>query len=43
MHYIHLILLYDFIQVLNKAKNFYTKSYYFSKHKLFYTNSLLQE
>jgi hypothetical protein len=43
MHYIHLILLYDFLQVLNSARKFYIKNYYFSRHKLFYTNSFLQK
>jgi hypothetical protein len=37
------ILLSDFIQVLNSARNIYTKNYYFSKHILFTTNSLLQK
>jgi hypothetical protein len=39
----HLILLYDFLQVLYSARKFYTKKQYFPKHKLFYTLSLLQE
>jgi hypothetical protein len=43
MHYAHLIFLSDFLQGLNSARKFYTKNYYFSKHNLFYTNSLLQE
>jgi hypothetical protein len=33
----------DFIQVLNSARNDYTKNYYFSKHILFTTISLLQK
>jgi hypothetical protein len=37
------ILFSDFIQVLNSARNIYTKNYYFSKHILFTTNSLLQK
>jgi hypothetical protein len=43
MHYIHLILLFDFLQVLYIIRKSYTKKQHFSKHKLFYTNSLLQE
>jgi hypothetical protein len=39
----HLILLSDFLQVQYRARKFYTKQQYFLKHKLFYTNSLLQE
>jgi hypothetical protein len=37
----HLIMFSDFIQVLNSAREFYTKNQYFSKHKLFSTISLL--
>jgi hypothetical protein len=33
----------DFIQVLNSARNAYTKNYYFPKHILFTTISLLQK
>jgi hypothetical protein len=33
----------DFMQVLSSAKDAYTKNYYFSKHVLFTTNSLLQK
>jgi hypothetical protein len=33
----------DFIQVLNSARDFYTKNHYFSKHILFTTISLLQK
>jgi hypothetical protein len=33
----------DFIQVLNSAREFYTKNQYFSNHKLFSTISLLQK
>jgi hypothetical protein len=36
-------MLYDFIQVLNSARDVYTKNYYFSMHILFTTNSLLQK
>jgi hypothetical protein len=39
----HLIFLSDFLQVIYSAGKFYTKKQYFSKHKLFYTISLLQE
>jgi hypothetical protein len=38
-----LIMLSDFMQVLSSAKDAYTKNYYFSKHVLFTTNSLLQK
>jgi hypothetical protein len=43
MHYIHLILLSDFLHVIYSARNFYTKKQYFPKPKLFYKISLLQE
>jgi hypothetical protein len=33
----------DFMQVLNSARNVYTKNHYFSKHILFTTISLLQK
>jgi hypothetical protein len=33
----------DFMQVLNSARNVYTKNYYFPKHILFTTISLLQK
>jgi hypothetical protein len=33
----------DFIQVLNTARDIYTKNYYFSNSKLFSTISLLQK
>jgi hypothetical protein len=33
----------DFIQVLNSARDVYTKNYYFSMHILFTTTSLLQK
>jgi hypothetical protein len=33
----------DFMQVLNSARDVYTKNHYFSKHILFTTISLLQE
>jgi hypothetical protein len=39
----HLIMLSDFMQVLNSARNVYTKNYYFPKHILFTTISLLQK
>jgi hypothetical protein len=39
----HLILLFDFLQVLYSIRKFYTKKQYFPKHKLFYTKSLQQE
>jgi hypothetical protein len=32
----------DFMQVLNSARDIYTKNYYFSNSKLFSTISLLQ-
>jgi hypothetical protein len=43
MIFIPIIIFSDFIQVLNNAKNFYTKNLFFSKHKLFSTKLLLQE
>jgi hypothetical protein len=43
MHYMDLILLSDFLQVLYSARKLSTKNYYFSKHILFYTIYLLQE
>jgi hypothetical protein len=43
MHYTHQFLLYDFIHVLISGRKIYTNNQYFSKHKLFYTKSLLQE
>jgi hypothetical protein len=39
----HLIMLSDFMQVLNSAREFYTKNHYFSKPILFTTISLLQK
>jgi hypothetical protein len=36
-------MLYDFIQVLNSAKEVYTKNYHFSNSKLFSTISLPQK
>jgi hypothetical protein len=33
----------DFIQVLNSARDVYTKNHYFTKHILFTTISLLQK
>jgi hypothetical protein len=36
-------MLYDFIQVLNSARDVYTKNYYFSKHILFTIISLPQK
>jgi hypothetical protein len=41
--FIHLIMLYDFMQVLNSARDNYTKNYYFSNSKIFSTISLLQK
>jgi hypothetical protein len=35
-------MLYDFIQVLNSARDVYTKNHYFLVHILFTTISLLQ-
>jgi hypothetical protein len=43
MHYIHLIFPFDFILVINSARKVPIKNQYFSKHELFYINSLLQE
>jgi hypothetical protein len=39
----HLIIISDFMQVLKSARNVYTKNYYFPKHILFTTISLLQK
>jgi hypothetical protein len=36
-------MLYDFIQVLNSARDIYTKNHYFSKHISFTTISLQQK
>jgi hypothetical protein len=36
-------MLFDFILVLNSARDVYTKNYYFSMHILFTTTSLLQK
>jgi hypothetical protein len=36
-------MLYDFMQVLNSARDIYTKNHYFSMHVLFTTISLLQK
>jgi hypothetical protein len=36
-------MLFDFIQVLNSAREFYTKNQYFSSHRLFSRISLLQK
>jgi hypothetical protein len=36
-------MLYDFMQALNRARDIYTKNYYFSNSKLFSTISLLQK
>jgi hypothetical protein len=33
----------DFVQILNSARDIYTKNYYFSMYILFTTNSLLQK
>jgi hypothetical protein len=43
MAFLPQILFSDFMQVLNSARNIYTKNYYFSNHILFTTNSLLQK
>jgi hypothetical protein len=39
----HLIMFSDFIQVLNSARDVYTKNHYFSNSKLFSIISLLQK
>jgi hypothetical protein len=39
----HLIMLYDFTQVLYSTRKFPTKNYYFYKHILFSTIYLMQE
>jgi hypothetical protein len=39
----HLIMFYDFIQVLNSSREFYTKNYYFPMHNLFTIIYLLQK
>jgi hypothetical protein len=36
-------MIYDFMHVLNSARNIYNKNYYFSNHILFTTISLLQK
>jgi hypothetical protein len=38
-----LIILYDFMQVLNSTRKYYTNNKYFPKHTLFSTIYLLQE
>jgi hypothetical protein len=43
MRFLPLIMFSDFLRVLNSAMKFYTKNQYFSNHKLFSTNSLLQK
>jgi hypothetical protein len=43
MRFIHLIIFSNFIQVLNSARELYTKNQYFSNSKLFSTNSLLEK
>jgi hypothetical protein len=43
MRFMHLIMLSNFLQALHSARKFSTKNKYFSKHKLFYMISLLQE
>jgi hypothetical protein len=43
MHDISLNKSYDFIQVLNSIRKYYTKNEYFPKHILFSTVSLLQD
>jgi hypothetical protein len=43
MIFIHLIMFYDFLQVLHSARKLYTKNQHFSNPKLFSTISLLQK
>jgi hypothetical protein len=43
MRVIPLIMLSDFIQVLDSSREFYTENHYFSKPELFPTISLLQQ
>jgi hypothetical protein len=43
MHFMNLIMLYDFIHVINITKKHPIKIEHFSKHTLFATISLLQE
>jgi hypothetical protein len=43
MIFLPLIKFSDCLQVLNSARKFYTKNYYFSKHKLISTIYLLQK
>jgi hypothetical protein len=43
MHYMHLILLFDFLQVLYSSKKHYIKKEDFLKHIRFTTIYLLQE
>jgi hypothetical protein len=43
MIFIHLIIFFGFIQVINSARKFYTKNQYFSNSKLFSIISLLQK
>jgi hypothetical protein len=43
MEIMALIILYDFIQVLNSTRKYYTNNEYFPKHTLFSTIFLLQE
>jgi hypothetical protein len=43
MRFMHLIMFSNFMHVLYSKRKFNTKKQYFSKHKLFYAISLLQE
>jgi hypothetical protein len=43
MKIIDLIIIYDFMLVLNSIRNYYTNNEHFSKHTLFSTIYLLQE
>jgi hypothetical protein len=43
MSFLPLIMFSDFIQVLNSAREFYINNYYFPRHILFTTISLLQK
>jgi hypothetical protein len=43
MSFLPLIMFSDFIHILHSARKFYTKNYYFPRHILFTTISLLQK
>jgi hypothetical protein len=43
MSFLPQILFSDFIQTLNSAREFYTRTHYFSRYKSFYTIYLLQK